>query len=76
LPNARKPDPERYYKFLEVRNDLDIQIAKIMADNKLDAIVHKTDEHTPTLLKDGINPRTTTSSASHPSIPSLSTPPR
>jgi amidase len=56
LPNARRPDPEKYYKFLEVRNDLDIQIAKIMADNKLDAIVHKTDEHTPTLLKDGINP--------------------
>jgi amidase len=56
MPNARKPDPEKYYKFLEVRNDLDIQIAKIMADNKLDAIVHKTDEHTPTLLKDGMNP--------------------
>jgi amidase len=55
-PDARKPDPEKYYKFLEVRNDLDIQIAKIMADNKLDAIVHKTDEHTPTLLKDGLNP--------------------
>jgi amidase len=55
-PDARKPDPEKYYKFLEVRNNLDIQIAKIMADNKLDAIVHKTDEHTPTLLKDGLNP--------------------
>jgi amidase len=55
-PNAAKPDPAKYYKFLEVRNDLDIQIAKIMADNKLDAIVHKTDEHTPTLLKDGMNP--------------------
>ena len=56
MPNAPKPDPSRYYKFLDVRNDLDIQIAKIMADNKLDAIVHKTDEHTPTLLKDGLNP--------------------
>jgi Asp-tRNA(Asn)/Glu-tRNA(Gln) amidotransferase A subunit family amidase len=55
-PNTKKPDPARYYKFLEVRNDLDIQIAKIMADNKLDAIVHKTDEHTPTLLKDGLGP--------------------
>jgi Asp-tRNA(Asn)/Glu-tRNA(Gln) amidotransferase A subunit family amidase len=29
---------------------------KIMADNKLDAIVHKSIEHTPTLIKDGINP--------------------
>ncbi len=56
MPNAGKPDPAKYYKFLEVRNDLDMQIAKIMADNKLDAIVHKTDEHTPTLLKDGMNP--------------------
>jgi amidase len=55
-PDARKPNPDKYYKFLEVRNNLDIQIAKIMADNKLDAIVHKTDEHTPTLLKDGLNP--------------------
>jgi len=56
MPNAAKPDPAKYYKFLEVRNDLDMEIAKIIADNKLDAIVHKTDEHTPTLLKDGLNP--------------------
>jgi amidase len=28
----------------------------VMADNKLDAIVHKTAEHQPTLIKDGINP--------------------
>ncbi len=55
-PGARRTDPERYYKFLEVRNALDLQIAKIMADNKLDSIVHKTDEHTPTLIKDGLNP--------------------
>ena len=27
-----------------------------MADNRLDAIVHKTVEHQPTLIKDGINP--------------------
>jgi Asp-tRNA(Asn)/Glu-tRNA(Gln) amidotransferase A subunit family amidase len=27
-----------------------------MADNNLDAIVHKTNEHTPTLIKDGIAP--------------------
>ena len=56
MPTAAKPDAAKYYKFLDVRNDLDMQIAKIMADNKLDAIVHKTDEHTPTLLKDGLNP--------------------
>ena len=27
-----------------------------MADNQLDAIVHKSVEHQPTLIKDGINP--------------------
>ena len=27
-----------------------------MADNRLDAIVHKAVEHQPTLIKDGINP--------------------
>jgi Asp-tRNA(Asn)/Glu-tRNA(Gln) amidotransferase A subunit family amidase len=31
-------------------------VLKVMADNKLDAIVHKTVEHQPTLIKDGINP--------------------
>ena len=56
MPDAKMPDPARYYRFLEVRNDLDLQIAKIIADNKLDAIVHKTVEHTPTLLKDGLGP--------------------
>jgi len=31
-----------------------ITIAKVMADNKLDAIVHKSVEHEPTLIKDGM----------------------
>jgi len=56
MPDRPAPDTAKYLKFIAVRNDLDIQIAKIMADNKLDAIVHKTVEHTPTLLKDGLNP--------------------
>jgi Asp-tRNA(Asn)/Glu-tRNA(Gln) amidotransferase A subunit family amidase len=38
------------------RDELNIAILKVMADHKLDAIVHKTVEHTPTLIKDGINP--------------------
>jgi Asp-tRNA(Asn)/Glu-tRNA(Gln) amidotransferase A subunit family amidase len=29
---------------------------KVMADHRLDAIVHKAVEHTPTLIRDGINP--------------------
>ena len=33
-----------------------INVLKVMADNRLDAIVHKTVEHQPTLIKDGINP--------------------
>ena len=28
----------------------------MMADNKLDAIVHKAVEHQPTFIKDGVNP--------------------
>jgi amidase len=31
-------------------------VLKVMADNKLDAIVHKTVEHQPTFIRDGINP--------------------
>ena len=31
-------------------------LLKIMADHRLDAIVHKAVEHQPTLIRDGINP--------------------
>jgi Asp-tRNA(Asn)/Glu-tRNA(Gln) amidotransferase A subunit family amidase len=31
-------------------------IAKVMVDHQLDAIVHKSVEHQPTFIKDGINP--------------------
>jgi amidase len=40
----------------QAREELMISVMKIMADYKLDAIVHKSNEHTPTLIKDGINP--------------------
>ena len=33
-----------------------INVMKVMADYKLDAIVHKSVEHTPNLISDGINP--------------------
>jgi Asp-tRNA(Asn)/Glu-tRNA(Gln) amidotransferase A subunit family amidase len=33
-----------------------INLLKVMADHRLDAIVHKSVEHQPTLIKDGINP--------------------
>ena len=31
-------------------------LLKVMADNRVDAIVHKAVEHQPTLLSDGLNP--------------------
>ena len=33
-----------------------INIMKVMADHQLDAIVHKSIEHTATLISEGINP--------------------
>jgi Asp-tRNA(Asn)/Glu-tRNA(Gln) amidotransferase A subunit family amidase len=33
-----------------------INILKVMADHQLDAIVHKTVEHQPTLIREGLNP--------------------
>jgi amidase len=47
---------ERYLDYVRARDELMIMIAKVMADNKLDAIVHKSVEHEPSLIKDGINP--------------------
>jgi len=38
------------------RDELYIEVMKVMADHHLDAIVHKSVEHTPTLIKDGLNP--------------------
>src|SRR5215469_65942 len=46
----------RYLEYVRARDELMISIAKAMADNKLDAIVHKSVEHEPSLIKDGINP--------------------
>jgi amidase len=46
----------RYVQYVQAREELMISIAKIMADNKLDAIVHKSVEHEPSLIKNGINP--------------------
>jgi Asp-tRNA(Asn)/Glu-tRNA(Gln) amidotransferase A subunit family amidase len=51
-----KTDMAQWGTYLEARERLTIAIAKVMADNKLDAIVHKSVEHQPTYIKDGINP--------------------
>jgi amidase len=56
----RRPPPAldaaRYLDYLHARETLMFNVLKVMADNGLDAIVHKTVEHQPTLIKDGINP--------------------
>jgi Asp-tRNA(Asn)/Glu-tRNA(Gln) amidotransferase A subunit family amidase len=38
------------------REQLMINVMKVMADHRLDAIVHRSMEHTPNLIKDGVNP--------------------
>ena len=47
---------ESYSAYLEARELLMTRLLKVMADHRLDAIVHKAVEHQPTLIKDGINP--------------------
>ena len=39
-----------------VSDELMINLLKVMADNRLDAIVHKSVEHQPTLISQGTNP--------------------
>jgi amidase len=53
-PSDRKPTDG--LSELVARDELMLEVMKVMADNKLDAIVHKAVEHTPTLIRDGINP--------------------
>ena len=48
--------PEQNHASMKARETLMTNMLKVMADHKLDAIVHKAVEHTPTLIKDGVNP--------------------
>jgi Asp-tRNA(Asn)/Glu-tRNA(Gln) amidotransferase A subunit family amidase len=52
----RKPDPTKHYESLKAQDRLITNFLKVMADHRLDAIVHKAVEHQPTLVKDGIAP--------------------
>jgi Asp-tRNA(Asn)/Glu-tRNA(Gln) amidotransferase A subunit family amidase len=47
---------EAHYEYLKAREQLMTNLLQVMADHKLDAIVHKAVEHQPTLIKDGLNP--------------------
>ena len=49
------PTQERHYQYLVGREQLEINFLKVMADQKLDAIVYKSVEHQPTLIQDGVN---------------------
>jgi len=49
-------DEQRHYEYLRARDALMVAVMKVMADNRLDAIVHNAVEHQPTLIKDGVNP--------------------
>jgi amidase len=52
----RAPDNNAHYEYLKARDELMTNLLKVMADHKLDAVVHKAVEHQPTLIKDGVNP--------------------
>ena len=49
------PEPD-YYEYLLARQDLRTSIMKLMADQRLDAIVYKSVEHQPISIADGIKP--------------------
>jgi amidase len=53
---SRSPDDKAHYEYLKARDKLMTNLLSVMADHKLDAVVHKAVEHQPTLIKDGINP--------------------
>ena len=52
----RNADAAKHYESLRAQDELMTNFLKVMADQKLDAIVHKAVEHQPTLIKDGVNP--------------------
>ena len=53
---ADPPDLAKWGEYLGARQQLLVNIMKVMADNHLDAIVHKSVEHQPNLTKEGLNP--------------------
>ena len=53
----RRPLSETtHYQYLMARDQLMTNLLKVMADNRLDAIVMKSVEHQPTPIKDGLTP--------------------
>ena len=48
--------PAAYGEYLMAREELMFKVMKVMADSQLDAIVHKSVEHQPTLISEGVGP--------------------
>jgi Asp-tRNA(Asn)/Glu-tRNA(Gln) amidotransferase A subunit family amidase len=65
----QQTDLTQWGAYLQAKEDLMTEIAKVMADQQLDAIVHKSVEHQPTFIKDGVNPPY----VSQKGVPSLNT---
>ena len=60
VPGSQKrwldaPSDERQLAYHRARETLLTNLLQVMADHRLDAIVHKAVEHQPTLIKDGVN---------------------
>jgi len=49
-------DATKHYQALLAREELMTHLLQVMADRRLDAIVHKAVEHQPTLITEGLNP--------------------
>ena len=47
---------ESYFAHLRARDTLMVRLHHVMAEHRLDAIVHKAVEHGPTLISEGLNP--------------------
>lgn len=54
------PTAEAHYEYLKARDELMFTVLNIMAEHRLNAIVHKAVEHEPTLISEGIAPPFTT----------------
>lgn len=52
---GEQPD-DALCEYFKARDELMTRLLGVMADHRLDAIVHKAVEHQPTLIKDGVNP--------------------
>src|SRR5262249_55503732 len=55
--------------YLKARDLLMTRLLGVMADHRLDAIVHKAVEHQPTLIRDGLHPPY----VNHKGVPHLNT---